>query len=121
MRENRPYGSMRGGGAKPELTITVSLIRRYHPAYSTGLGCQAGWEFGGVYVLGLVRSFGAGPKIPRDAVGKLTLRAAGLLAVGGVGSGFTARCGDAQPTAEIPRRSIPRNFRTGSQSFGFYG
>ena len=35
MRENRTYGSMRGGGAKPELTITVSLIRRYHPAYST--------------------------------------------------------------------------------------
>ena len=44
-----------------------------------------------------------------------TLRAAGLLFVGGVGSAFTARCGDAQASPPcLPRRSTPRNFQTGS-------
>jgi hypothetical protein len=37
MRENRPYGSMRGGGGKTELTTAVGSIRAYHPAYSTRL------------------------------------------------------------------------------------
>ena len=36
MRENRMYGSMRGGGGKMGLTTTVGLTREYHPAYSTG-------------------------------------------------------------------------------------
>jgi hypothetical protein len=35
MRENRLYGSMRGGGGKTGLTTTVSSIRAEHPAYST--------------------------------------------------------------------------------------
>src|SRR5687767_7800786 len=50
-----------------------------------------------------------------------TLRAAGLLPAACVGSDLTARCGDARssppwPTAKIPRRRIPRNFKTGSQA-----
>jgi hypothetical protein len=63
-------------------------------------------------------------KIPTDAVCLQTLRAAGLLAVGCVGSVVTARkmiYGDcsslaALPTAKTPRRSILRNFKIGFQN-----
>ena len=51
----------------------------------------------------LVARFRAGLKIPRDAVGPQTLPAAGLLAVGCVGSVVTAHHGDAPPSPPCPQ------------------